>query len=628
MRLEDHYLQRNPYLAVADSCVDLMDPPTCARVYPISPTLPRFNELWTLNRFTAACGLEVYRDDLFGPAFADSYFVCEPAYNLVHRSVLHRKGTTFFSRRAPDELSSEFLASSDPWFRPVQARTGPDGALVGRRHVPIGDRTPGLHPGAGTQQLDFAAGRGLGRIYRVFPTDSPPRAIVSLRKLSTAELVRELDNPNGPQRDLIQQLLLQRQDVQATRWLEQLVTDNPHPKTRLSALCTLDGLQAVETNLLVQALSDSHPGVRRHAVRIAESFAQRPTRGAERPAENGGRPRPAGPHAVGLQLGSMVRPAAGRALADIARGDADDALMIAAVMSSATSYPAEMLEEILDTGNPRGSQVTLVENLLRLVLESEQVEPLARGLRRIATPVSGRFENWQYQVMAGLVDAIQYRGDSLRDLHERSAPELRTALEATADLFAAARRDAADGALDPERRVQAVRLVGRGLERHADDVQLLADQLVTATPVRIQQTVIDVLGILHPDDLPDVLLEQWAQHGPEIRPQILEMLLREPTWTLALLDHLAAGDVAASEIGVVNRNKLILHSSAEIRSRASALLSSTSPAERLAAIERYRDKLTWPADRGTRSRGVSQAVRRNATGWKTKAPSWGRTCSH
>ncbi len=112
----------------------------------------------------------------------------------------------------------------------------------------------------------------------------------------------------------------------------------------------------------------------------------------------------------------------------------------------------------------------------------------------------------------------------------------------------------------------------------------------------IQQQIVDVLGILRPDNLPDVLLEQWAQHGPEIRPQILEMLLRQPNWTLGLLDRIAAGDVAANEIGAVNRNKLILHSSSAIRSRASQLLNTASPAERLAAIERYRDKLGWPAD--------------------------------
>ena len=39
------------------------------------------------------------------------------------------KGATFVGERAADEAESEFLASTDNWFRPVQARTGPDGAL-------------------------------------------------------------------------------------------------------------------------------------------------------------------------------------------------------------------------------------------------------------------------------------------------------------------------------------------------------------------------------------------------------------------------------------------------------------------------------------------------------------------
>ncbi len=130
-----------------------------------------------MNRFTAACGLEVYRDDLFGPEFANSYFVCEPAYNLVHHSVLHRKGTTFFSRRAPEELTSEFLASSDPWFRPVQVRTGPDGALWVVDMYRLVIEHPDYIPARWHDQLDFAAGRGMGRIYRVFPADARPRTV-------------------------------------------------------------------------------------------------------------------------------------------------------------------------------------------------------------------------------------------------------------------------------------------------------------------------------------------------------------------------------------------------------------------------------------------------------------------
>ena len=165
--LEDHYLRRNPYLAPPEACIDLMDPPTCAPVFPISQELPRFNELWTLNRFTASCGLDVYRDDLFGPDFAHSYFVCEPAYNLVHRSVLFPKGTTFFSRRAPQEQTSEFLASTDIWFRPVQARTGPDGGLWIVDMYRLIIEHPEYIPERWHSQLDFLAGRGMGRIYRV-----------------------------------------------------------------------------------------------------------------------------------------------------------------------------------------------------------------------------------------------------------------------------------------------------------------------------------------------------------------------------------------------------------------------------------------------------------------------------
>ncbi|MHB8953779.1 MAG: PVC-type heme-binding CxxCH protein [Pirellulaceae bacterium] len=596
--LEDHYLRRNPYLAPPPACIDLMDPPTCARVYPISAELPRFNELWTLNRFTAACGIEVYRDDLFGPAFAHSYFVCEPAYNLVHHSVLHPKGTTFFSRRSPQELTCEFLASSDPWFRPVQVRTGPDGGLWVVDMYRLVIEHPDYIPAQWHDQLDFHAGRGMGRIYRVLPTGVMPRPVGSLHPLTTEELVRALDTPNGPARDLVQQRLIERQDAQAVVPLQRLVTSSAHPKTRLTALCTLDGLLAVDVEILLAALRDAHASVRKHAVRIAELRLSDHPRLQEAVLELAADADPQVRMQVAYSLGEWADPRAGQALAALAIGDAEDPLMMAAVMSSATAFPAEMLQRILDSGRPHGPQIALLENLLRLVLESgsDQAAVLEGGLRRIATPVAGQYETWQYQLMAGLVDAIEYGGDSLCDVHDRSAPTLRAAIEATASLFAAARRDVVETTLDPQRRMHAARLVGRGLERNAADVRLLADQLVAVTPVQVQQQIVEVLGVLRPDNLPEVLLEQWAQHGPEIRPQILEMLLRQTNWTLGLLDRIAAGEVSANEIGAVTRSKLILHSSSDIRMRASQLLRASSPAERLAAIERYRDKLQWPAD--------------------------------
>ena len=182
-----------------------------------------------------------------------------------------------------------------------------------------------------------------------------------------------------------------------------------------------------------------------------------------------------------------------------------------------------------------------MENLLTLVLEAEDEPALTLGLRRLAQPKDEQFATWQYQVMAGLVDTVEDSGGTLQDLSLRSGPELGVAIQETAELFDAARRDAADPSCELDRRVQAVRLVGRGWQPHEGDVPLLAEQLIAATPHQVQRQVVDVLGNLRPADLPRMLLEGWSQHSPEIRPQILDVLLRQQDWTLALLDHIAQG---------------------------------------------------------------------------------------
>ena len=259
-----------PYLAPPEACIDLMDPPTCAPVFPISQELPRFNELWTLNRFTASCGLEVYRDDLFGPDFAHSYFVCEPAYNLVHRSVLFPKGTTFFSRRAPQEQTSEFLASTDIWFRPVQARTGPDGGLWIVDMYRLIIEHPEYIPERWHSQLDFLAGRGMGRIYRILPKDVAARPIRPISRLPVPDLVRLLDSPNGPVRDQVQQLLRGTQRTWGRRCGAQLAAKSPERSRVCRRLCTLEGLGVIDVATLLLALGDDNPNVRRHAVRLSE----------------------------------------------------------------------------------------------------------------------------------------------------------------------------------------------------------------------------------------------------------------------------------------------------------------------------------------------------------------------
>src|SRR5207249_3812723 len=191
------YLRRNPHVASPDTRVPVSVTPGAAQVYPISRTLPRFNDPKGANHFTSACSAIVYRDNLFGPEFTNNTFVSEPVHNLVHREIMTAQGMTFTSRRADDEQKSEFLASKDNWFRPTTIQTGPDGALWIADMYRYVIEHPQWIPKDWQAKLDLRAGHDLGRMYRVFPVGVKPRTIPRLDKMMIPELVKCLESPSG-----------------------------------------------------------------------------------------------------------------------------------------------------------------------------------------------------------------------------------------------------------------------------------------------------------------------------------------------------------------------------------------------------------------------------------------------
>jgi hypothetical protein len=204
---------------------------------------------------------------LLGAEYTGNSFTCEPVNNLVHRQVLSRQSATFTSRRADDELNREFLASTDPWFRPVQARTGPDGGLWVVDMYRFVIEHPIWIPPETLATLDTRAGASLGRIYRVVPAESILRKTPRLDQLTTEELA-SLDTPNV--REEISSIRCcsgGMMSVSGSRKLRaKFATGSPSG----AAVC-LGRLELPSDEALLQAMADSHPGIRRHAVRIAES---------------------------------------------------------------------------------------------------------------------------------------------------------------------------------------------------------------------------------------------------------------------------------------------------------------------------------------------------------------------
>lgn len=272
--LPEHYLRRNPAVSPRRVSQVLANYPDSTRTFPRSTPQLRPNQPWSLNHVTSGCSPTPCRDDLFGPEFATSVFISEPVHNVIHREVLEPHGTGFHSHRAPSEPASEFLASSDPWFRPVTTRFGPDGALYVADMYRFILEHPEWISAEMQARVNLRAGEDRGRIYRIAPRNAPRRPFTDLSRLDTPRLVAALDSPSGWQRDRVQRLLVERQDPAAIPHLRPLLKPVHRPQVRVQALATLGLLQAIDPQLLTQVLSDPHPQVRRQALIQSESLAQ------------------------------------------------------------------------------------------------------------------------------------------------------------------------------------------------------------------------------------------------------------------------------------------------------------------------------------------------------------------
>ena len=162
---------RHPLSAPPSDMEVLEDPLQHNRVFPASATPTTFNREPT-DAFNASCGLSIDQGSRLVPS--GCAYVCEPLLNIVHRRELIRAGVAVEARRPAGEETREFLASRDPWFRPVFTATGPDGALwicdFYRRWV----EHPDFVRAELREGIEWDEGRDRGRIWRVRPRDDAP----------------------------------------------------------------------------------------------------------------------------------------------------------------------------------------------------------------------------------------------------------------------------------------------------------------------------------------------------------------------------------------------------------------------------------------------------------------------
>jgi glucose/arabinose dehydrogenase/mono/diheme cytochrome c family protein len=230
----------------------------------------------TLPTVTAACGPVIYRGGAFPQEFSGNAFIAEPSANLVKRLLVDADGAVPTARNAHER--TEFLASTDERFRPVNLHNGPDGALyvVDMYRGIIQHRiylTTYLRNQIEERGLDAPV--GLGRIYRIVPEGDHRQARPDLAKASAARLVATLEHREAWWRDTAQRLLVERRDPRTIPMLRKLVRQSRSSLARLHAAWTLDGIDGVDWNTVHAALSDADVDVAVVAARLSERFLEK-----------------------------------------------------------------------------------------------------------------------------------------------------------------------------------------------------------------------------------------------------------------------------------------------------------------------------------------------------------------
>ena len=595
--LLQRYLARNPHLPVPNAIQNVAPGPV--PIFRISP-LERWRMIRSSRRIAsgarspnatgashhvidAGAGATIYRGGAYPEEYYGNVFIGGAQSNLIHRRRLKPDGVTFSSSRADE--GTEFVRSSDNWFRPVNFVNAPDGTLyvldMSREiletiHVPLDT----------VKFLDFTSGRQQGRVYRLAPPDfeypGPPR----LGKATTAELVEALASPHGWWRETAHRLLYERQDKSAVAPLSKMLS-HESPQARLHALWSLDGLASLSDDDLRLALADSHPALREHAMRLAEPRLDE-TPGLfdtiiELSRDANVRVR----LQAAFSLGESKNPRAAQALARLARSSAGDVWVRTAVLSSAGSWADRMLAELL---NDREFAVSSAGNELLAQLATVVGARSRQAETDHVLEVLAAEDEPQFSLLHGLASGMLRSGGRLTAT-QATSPRIAAFLQRIVD---GARATAADRSAEDAARREAIKLLGVVPFDASRDV--LAKLLDVAEPDSVQLEAVKSLATYTDPEIATILLAGWQSQTPDVRKEVIETLLARPSRTRAYLAAVKRGDASLAQVDLTRRSLLLQDADEEIRKLATELLGDAAPVARGAVIAEYQAALALQGD--------------------------------
>ncbi|MCF7785401.1 MAG: ThuA domain-containing protein [Prosthecobacter sp.] len=549
---------------------------------PKEPTYPLMSwpeqayvQIDQVGSYTAAAGCAIYEGGAWPAKWNYSYFTTEPTLNIVSHFFVEKDGVTYKAHREAGSEKTEFIRSKDLWFRPIENRVGPDGALYVvdfYNQAVIHNDTRGPIHGPANAAVRPDRDHYFGRIWKVQHKQATKVEVVDLSQKNTDQLLEFIGtSPSGPAKETAFRLLESKLTYAEakTRKLGLIAMMNAHNRR----LTPQEEAQHMALARVVHALRPSDTKTLEKDVLI-DGLG---TFGTKMQPEELYLTIEAGLKTTGT---SKVVTEAMKVFAS-----ADNDWTRSAVIAACVDQAFPCIESVLANASMKDAEV-FVTALLPSALPAN-----ADKLVAACASADSKADAIKIAILGGIA----------QQLNEAPAltPELTGALKkllaqpalAAAALPLVVKWDRA-GVLSAEVKGQIARLTAK-LE---DKAAAMGDR-ITAAKALIGiggEASALVVGALSRSDSPGALqaaiIGAMDEKGsvtelvgnlnglkPELRTQAFDAILKRPEASLALLGAIQEGKIDPKEIGPGNIARLRTHPNKQVAKRANAMIEKLNP---------------------------------------------------
>ncbi len=590
--LEDHYLKRNPLLAVKDVGSDAVPSGADSRVYPLS-------RAWTTStthagQFTAACGVTIYRGTALPLEYYRNSFTCEPTGNLVHREKLYWKGADYAAE--PSTATSEFLATADEWFRPVDLANGPDGALYVVDMYRAVIEHPEWVPDELKNRPDERDGSDRGRIYRIVATDPAlaKKSVAFAPDITPAALVQMVAHEDCWPAETAARMLVERQSPETRELLVKMSRDSKSNVGRLRAYRLLANFGATADDAL-RALQDPLKSIREQGLLLMENqFPNDPE--LLKQALQLSHDKPRVQFQLALSLSAVPKqPAVQETLLNILASNAHDEWIRRAVLISVGSSATDFLEQwsgrfaSIKSPLPAGG-IAFLQELTNLIGAQQDAATVPQALKTILAFPNSRL---RLAGFLGLCQGIQRRGKSAPIVVAEAMAQQPGLASLLKEFFSSSLTLATSTAADPMERMDSLSVLQFANWKVADES--LLKLVATDASQELCVKGIEVLGSFDDPSVPERLLENYGTRTPVVRRAIVRTLMTNPARIRRLFEAIKEKTISAVELDPGQVRALTNHADPELKQEALQVLASAVPADRKQVLEQYQAALKLAA---------------------------------